>query len=191
VTGKGKESHHKQLGRNSNRTPTVQLDYHFFTQHGDKTPDKPDLNITALTAIDLHTGMAMCVTVTKKGFDKYAMTELCKFLIETGRANATLHSDNEPAIIALCQATVKKMGTALNFRTGPAYLPQSQGLVERHHGVLQSQVKTLIAELKQNYDPHLSIDHSIFPWLVKHCNFLLEQILCAHRRANQLLSTLG
>ena len=72
----------------------MQLDYHFSTQHSDSAVAKPYLNSKALIAIDLHTGIATSVTVSKKRLDKFVISELCKFLIEAGHANATLRSHN-------------------------------------------------------------------------------------------------
>ena len=86
MSGKGKETHHRTLGKD--RTPTVQLDYQFITQpkrplQPDEQPDAANSHIvTVLVAVDTLTGLALEAIVNSKGADKLAETELCKFLVE-------------------------------------------------------------------------------------------------------------
>ena len=134
--------------------------------------------MTALTAIDTKTGLMMHCPIPKKGAEKYSEQELCKFLMETGRGNAQLHSDNEPALISLIKRVIAKMGTGLSLRSGPTYSPQSQGDIERAHGTLLSQLRTVTDDVCKRYNlERLDINHPLFHWCVLHCNFLLNRFL--------------
>ena len=129
MAGKGKESHHKTL---KSKTPTIQLDYSYLKQGPDEklikvkttvTKEEAETLITALTAIDTPTGLMLHCPIPKKGAHKHSEQELCKFLMETGRGSAQLHSDNEPALLALIKSVIAKMGTGLSYRPGPNYSP--------------------------------------------------------------------
>jgi hypothetical protein len=170
------------------KTPTVQLDYSYLKQGPDeklikvKTTDvtkkEAETLITALTAIDTLTGLMLHCPIPKKGAHKYSEQEQCKFLMETGRGNAQPHSDNEPALLALIKSVIAKMGTGLSYRTGPTYSPQSQGDIERAHGTLLAQLRTMIDDFCKRYKlKKLEIIHPLFHWLVLHCNFLLNRYL--------------
>ena len=97
--------------------------------------------------------------------------------MELGR-DAQLHSDNEPALLALIKSTIAKMGTGLSYRTGPNYSPQSRGDTERAHGTLLSQLRTMLDDFCKRYKlKRLEITHPLFHWCVLHCNFLLNRYL--------------
>ena len=98
--------------------------------------------------------------------------------MEIGRGTAQLHSDNEPALLALIKSTIAKMGTGLSYRTGPNYSPQSQGDIERAHGTLLAQLRTMLDDTCKRYNmKRLEITHPLFNWCVLHCNFLLNRYL--------------
>ena len=104
-----------------NKTLTVQLDYSYLKQGPDEklikvkptdvTKEEAETLVTALTAIDTLTGLMLHCPIPKKGARKYSEQGLCKFLMEIGRGTAQLHSDNEPALLALIKSTIAKMGT--------------------------------------------------------------------------------
>jgi len=100
IQGKGKASQHRTL---SERSPVIQVDYGFLT-----VPDSKE-QITVMTAIDIITGLSMATVVTSKGANLHAVTELKRFILETGRSFAYLQSDQEPSIKAVLQAVVKQL----------------------------------------------------------------------------------
>ena len=46
------------------------------------------LQRTTLVAIDVTTGLPLIITVPQTGVDEYVLTELGRFLVETGRTHA-------------------------------------------------------------------------------------------------------
>ena len=62
-----------------------------------------------------------------------------------------LQSDQEDYLVALTKAVANTMGN-ITTRTSPAYSSQSQGGVERAHRTLFGQVRTLRAQIFQNYN---------------------------------------
>ena len=108
---------------------------------------------SVLTAIDIQTGMAMAAKITNKHDQfSYAQTCLQAFLLECGRTEGILQSDNEEYLIALLKATAKACGN-MTVRFSPAYSSQSNGNVERYHRTLTGQIRTLREQVQQNYNP--------------------------------------
>ena len=77
------------------------------------------LSATVLSAVDVTTGMVASCVVQEKGASDYAVNEVRRFVLEVGRSQGILQSDQEPAIRALCSAAGAKIGCAV--RLAPAY----------------------------------------------------------------------
>ena len=86
---------------------------------------------TILTAIDVTTGLTMSCVVPAKGENNYAVNELYRFILECGRSNGILQSDQENAVRVLLRTVALKLG--MRTRLAPAYSSRSQGSVERWH----------------------------------------------------------
>ena len=127
VKAKAKQDAHRKL---TDRQPVVQLDYAFL-----RTVEHVDEKVTVLTAIDIQTSLCMAVIVPRKGDDDYAVTEVKRFLLETGRTRCTLQTDQEPAMKTLIQRIAREMG-GLAVRHAPTYSSQAQGSIERLHATL-------------------------------------------------------
>ena len=106
VTAKGKLEKHM---RQPTKQPVIQLDYGFLGLEGDPT----DRKLKLVTAVDITSGLGHAFIVDNKGYSNYAATELKRFFYETGRTNAILQCENEPAVKALCQQAVKGLPMAL------------------------------------------------------------------------------
>ena len=105
---------------------------------------------------------------------------LHNFLLECGRthailANTVLQSDQKDVLMALLKATAVSLGSNISVRQASAYSSQSQGSVERFHRTLMGQVRTLKTQLQNNYHVHLTSQHPIMPWLVRHAAYLLTR----------------
>ena len=130
--------------------------------------------------------------IPRKGAHKYGEQELCKFLMEIGRGNAQLHSDNEPALIALIKSTISKMGTGLSFRNGPTYSPQSQRDIERAHGTLLAQLRTILHDTCKKIQPEKTGNQSsTFPMVYTSLQLLTEQVLGKIRWKGSILQKMG
>ena len=62
------------------------------------------------------------------------------------------------------------------MRSSPIYSSQSQGTVERFHSTLYSQVRALRMHASDKYKL-TTIPHTLFPWLLRHANWLLNRYL--------------
>ena len=144
-----------------------------------------------LTAIDIQSGMIVAIELTDKRmlFD-YAVTQLQHFLIECGRtAHTILQSDQENFLTALITTVASKNGN-ITTRNSGAYSSQSQGGVERAHRTLFAQIRTLKAQIKQNYNRDIPMKHPLMPWIVRRSAYIMNRQLCTAMDA-QATSTDG
>ena len=167
VQGKGKAAQHRTL---SERSPVIQVDYGFLT-----VPDSKE-QVTVMTAIDIITGLATASVVTSKGANLHAVTELKRFILETGRSFAFLQSDQEPSIKAVLQAVIKQL-PGLTLRGAPTHSSASQGSVERYHQTLFSQIRTIKLQIETEYKIQMKLDSVLLPWMVRHSAWLLNGFL--------------
>ena len=117
--------------------------------------------------------MATSTVVESKGVKDYSVAELRRFILEVGRTNATLQTDNEPSITALARAV--STFTGLSLRRAPLYSHQSQGHIERYHQSLWGQAKVLKEVIKKHYKYDLKVTHPLMTWLVKHATWLYNR----------------
>ena len=138
VQGKGKHSIHPKL---KDRKPVIQVDYAFLS-----TKEEPGVHATILTAIDVRTQLSMAIVIPSKKASRYAVTELKRFIYETGRTQAILQCDDESSIKALLKTVISEIG-GLAMRVAPTGSSQSQGSIERFHQTLFGQFRTLRVSL--------------------------------------------
>ena len=67
------------------------------------------------------------------------------------------------------------MSGNISVRQSPAYSSQAQGSVERFHRTLMGQIRTLRAQLQQDYDRTITSKHPSVPWLVRGTAYLLNR----------------
>ena len=143
VKSRGKADSHKNQ---TSKQPVIQIDFCYIKGIDDQqtTP--------ILTAKDIQTGMTSATLVTdKQQLFEYATNQLLAFLMECGRTQAVLQSDQEDYLIALLQAVANKAGNNIAARHSPAYSPKSQGTIERSHRTLVGQIRIIRAQVQQNY----------------------------------------
>ena len=129
-----------------------------------------------MTAIDIITGLSTASVVTSKGANLHAVTELKRFILETGRSFAFLQSDQEPSIKAVLQAVIKQL-PGLTLRGAPTHSSATQGSVERYHQTLFSQIRTLELQIETEYKIQMKLDNVLLPWMVRHSAWLLNRFL--------------
>ena len=172
VANKGRADNHP---KQKSKMPVVQFDFCYFKTAGEAT------TTAILTGIDVETGMVMATMVGDKQQDfQYHVNCIQSFLMECGRVQAVLNStilqsDQEDHLIALLQTAASKMGGNITVRQSPTYSSQAQGSVERFHRTLMGQIRTLRAQLQQNYDRTITSKHPIVPWMVRHTAYLLNR----------------
>ena len=174
VESKGRANNHPQ--QKTSKLPVVQCDFANIKGIHDKQV------IPVLTAIDVETGMSMAIMVQDKQKQFTHLTQcLQTFLTECGRTQAILaptilQSDQEEYLVSLLKTTAKTIGSNITVRQSPAYSSQSQGSIERFHRTLFNQVRTLTAQLRNNYKLNIiSINHPIMPWVIRHAANLLNR----------------
>ena len=112
VKNKSKQDHSTRKTL-TERNPIIQIDYNFMTSKvqplsGDgSTPP----SVTLLTAVDVLTGLGLCIVVPKKGRCPYAKAELLRFLRSIGRTFGTLQSDLASSLVTLCNNVCDEMPT--------------------------------------------------------------------------------
>ena len=102
-----------------------QVDFAFLST----TQEESGVTLTVLTAVDVRTQMAMAVVVPSKQVTPYAITELKRFIYETGRTHAILQCDRESTVMNLLQEVAKDIG-GLTVRYIPTASSQSNGSLE-------------------------------------------------------------
>ena len=171
VQAKGRQANHTKQPTGTSRRPIVQVDFTYIKTFCDKYPTP------VLTAIDIQTGMAMAAMITDKHNQfTYAKTSLQAFLLECGRTEGILQSDNEEYLMALLRATAKTCGN-MAVRFSPAYSSQSNGNIERYHRTLTGQIRTLREQIQQNYSTQIPTEHPITAWAVRHAAYLINRFL--------------
>ena len=134
-----------------------------------------DSQVTLLTAIDLLSGLGLSCVVPSKGRSVYAQAELRRFILETGRTFGILQIDPEPALKALVSEVTSEVG-GLAVCHSPTGWKQAQGAVGTLQSNLYAQVRALKLDLEARYPGFdLPTKHPLFPWLVKHAQWLLNR----------------
>ena len=77
-------------------------------------------------------------------------------------------------LTALTTAVANKNGN-ITTRNSGAYSSQSQGGVERAHRTLFAQIRTLKAQIRQNYNRDISMKHPLMPWIVRHSAYIMNR----------------
>ena len=168
IQSRGRQTSHQQQ---TSKQPVIQVDFTYIKTYEDKWP------VPILTAIDIQTGMAMATMLTdKKGQFAYAQACLQAFILECGRAEGILQSDQEEYLMALLRATAKATGN-MTVRFAPAYSSQSSGSIERFHRTLAGHIRTLRTQVQQNYNTRLPTTHPIMAWAVRHSAYLINRFL--------------
>ena len=167
VRAKGKE---RQSKRNTDTQPVIQIDYSFANTGADVQQR------TILTATDVQTGLATSVVVPAKGRHAYGITELKKFVYETGRTFGILQYDKEPPLKALATDTMKELG-GVSVRATPRDWKQAHGSIGKMQKTLFGQVRALRLQLQDRLGIEITSNDGIFPWIVKHSHFLLNRYM--------------
>ena len=164
VQAKSRQNHSKKLRM---KQPVLQCDYSFMSDKGS------DAQVTLLNARDVITGMSTSVVVPNKGHSVYAEAELRRFVLDIGRTFGILQCDPEPALKAVAESVTSEIG-GLSLRNSPVEWKQAQGAVGQAQALLYSQVRALRLDFAERYDCEVPVTSPLFPWLVKHAQFLLN-----------------
>ena len=162
------KSREKQSKRQTDKQPVIQIDY-CVVQTGPNVGKQ-----LVLTAVDIQTGLATAVLVPHKGRHKYSVAELKKFIHETGRTYGILQYDKRPALKALVTDVAKEL-RGMSIRATPKNWKQTRESIDKMHLILFEQSRTLRLQLQKRLRTEVDSNHCIFPWIVKHSQFLLNR----------------
>lgn len=84
--------------------PTVGIDYHYMGKEGEEG------TIPMLAIKDAHSKVVYDMVVTEKGVNSYMVNRVVQSLDLLGHKRIILKSDQEPAIVALCNEVKLKWG---------------------------------------------------------------------------------
>ena len=102
VKGRAESYGHAKKVQNEGDVPTIGIDYMYMHSEQEKEEEK---GMPIVVAKDNRTKMIMARVVPSKGLDSYA-AEIVKMMVERlGYKKVIMKSDNEPAILALKEAT--------------------------------------------------------------------------------------
>ena len=124
----------------------------------------------------MQTGLGLAVVVPSKGENDYAKAELKKFIYECGRTFGVLQYDQESPLKAIAKSVCAELG-GLSVRAAPKAHPQASGSVGQMQRTLYSQLRTLLYQIDQNTGLSIDSNHALYPWAVKHSQWLLNSYL--------------
>ena len=107
-----------------------------------------------------------------KGNDDYAAAELKKFV----RTFGIVQYDQESSLKALCTRVCAELG-GLSIRAAPKGRSQAQGSVGQMQRTFYGQLRAILYQIEENAGIEVSSDSCIYPWCVKHCQWLLNRFL--------------
>ena len=167
VKSKSRQAKSRKL---SLKQPVLQMDYSFLSDSpgGDQA--------TLLNVVDVLTGMALSVVVPSKGRTPYSQAELRRFVLEVGRTFGVLQTDPEPALKSLAEAVTGEVG-GLSLRSTPTGWKQAHGSVGNLQATLYGQIKAFLLEISTRYGVEVSVTDTLFPWLVRHAQWLVNRYL--------------
>ena len=96
--------------------------------------------------------------------------KLRRFVLDIGRTFGIPQCDPEPALKAVVETVTSEVG-GLSLRNSPVEWKQAQGAVGQAQALLYPQVRT---DLAARYDCEVPVTSPVFPSLVKHAQFLLN-----------------
>ena len=126
--------------------------------------------------MDVKTFCNTAMQVKAKGVDPVALSGMKNFLLEIGRTQAVLQSDNEPSI-KLLLAELCRLVPGLSRRHSPAYSSKSMGAIGNLQVQLYGQMRTMRADLEKRLGRTIRLNHRVISWLLHYCSFLLTRFL--------------
>eukprot|EP00969_Alexandrium_andersonii_P358392 15450899-Alexandrium_andersonii.AAC.1 len=110
--------------------------------------------------------MGMC---TRRGAkDQVVVAAAEKFLSSLGGERVRLRVDQETSLMDVATAIQKKHSKPIHIEATPKASKGSLGAVERMHGVLGGQIRTMKDAVEDSYELSMSPGHFLVPWLIRH-----------------------
>lgn len=118
------------------------------------------------SCIDFTTGVAGSCVASEKVVEDYPIAELQRLVMQCGRSQGVLQTEQDTSIRALARGLATYTGQVV--QEAPAY-SESQGSIKRYHATLREQVRTLHKAAKDNYGGFdIQAYAGLKVWLAKH-----------------------
>ena len=124
----------------------------------------------------IQTGFGSAVVTPSKGRDQYCIAELKRFVFEIGRTYGIIQYDPEPSLKALVSETLTELG-GMSMRATPRDWKQAHGFVGKSQQNFYGQARAIRLQLQERYNVQISVQHAVYPWIVKHPQFTLSRFL--------------
>ena len=186
VEGRGREHGHTSVDMVSRGVPTVAFDYLFVNNKGIFTrsefvDDGDTGGVNILVVRDCKYKNNFAHVVPFKGVDegKYVVDMLVDDIKWLGFTRVILKSDNEPAIVKLCEEALKdiRVGTEVEqamTENPPPYDSQANGQIEAAVKLVRGMITTLKCCLETRLGHRVPIRHPAMAWLVQHAALVLS-----------------
>ena len=135
--------------------------------------------VKVLVAKDSKSGAIFAHVVPQKGLDAdgYAVARIVEDIKWLGYAKLLVKSDNEPAIVALCNEALRRLrieGITQASREGPpAYDSSSNGAVENAVKAVQGLLRTVKLGFERKANCVVPEEHPLLAWMVEHVGWIL------------------
>ena len=170
VRGRGPSFRHVRVDHDSERLPTIAVDYGFLGDGSEPASETP-----ILVAKCRYTKFIWAIPVPSKGVENmHGSTALLEAVKETGYRRLILKSDQEPSIIALCRSVRDGFHGDIVLENAPKESHEkSNGEAENAVKLVAGMARTLHEELKLR-GVTVGSRHPLLAWLVAHCGSLLS-----------------
>ena len=172
VAGQGRDHPHRR-SKHEPKEHIIYSDYMFFTKKGESVKkadgEKQKGLITVLTGICKSSQYPFAVVVPHKGGGEYAVSAMVQWVKDLRWDKVVIQTDRENALNKLYDKVQEKLGVdKVTLRKSPRYSSQSLADGETINGILGGKIRTWLASLNEKYKSEITVEHMIFPWLVRH-----------------------
>ena len=145
VCGRGLAAQHRSKQHEDAAVPVVQCDYGFIEGR------------TYFAAVCTKTGLMMARFVDSKTATDFAVRSLAKFMLHLGHTSVVLQSDAETSMLNVLNAVQKELCTgrpnglgSVRVRNTGGFSSQSNGAVERSHGIIKGMLRTILYDVAKD-----------------------------------------
>eukprot|EP00971_Amphidinium_carterae_P309332 6147173-Amphidinium_carterae.1 len=128
-----------------------------------------------LVMIDYGTSMVRAAMVPSTAVTKYLVEAVVSFIKSLYHGRVQLHSDNEPAIVALGEAVKKQLPEQVILEQTPRYSSGSLGVVERCIKDVQGLSRTLRFAASGAYGLPFGHESPVYPWFPRHAAWTMSR----------------
>ena len=174
---KGISAGHRKRKIVENAVPVIAMDYMGLKK---REPEEGENPIIVL-AERKHKNKFAHVIKCKGAEDHYAVEQVASDIISLGYSHFVFKSDQEPAIVALKAAVIRRLtaikgeGMQIIPEVSPVGESQSDGDVESAVKQVQGHFRTLRLQLQARYQEIIPDNHPVLAWLIIHAALTMNR----------------